>query len=453
MNNYKNIHMIGIGGISMSAIAEYFLSLNYNISGSDHQDSKIIRDLRARGAKIYLTHDKNNINKNLDCVIITNAIENNNPEIIKAQELNIKIFNRAEILGEIIKAYKFSIAISGCHGKTTTSSMLSEILITDKKDPTLFLGGILSSTQKNFRMGKSSYLLLEACEYRDSFLKFFPAYSIINNLDLDHLDYFKNLEHITRSFQEFANNTQELLVINQEIKSKFNLHNKQVISFGLTQDSDIQAVNINYNKFQCAIFSVRDNQTNKIIINNLNLKLPGEYNLLNSLAAIALSYKLKINLLNIKLALENFNGTERRFEIKGSFNNALIIDDYAHHPNEIKAILNTARKINHKTLWCVFQSHTYTRTKILLNDFAHALSLADKIIILDIYAAREKNIYNIHAQDLVDQINLFNNNAIYIDSFEKAKAYLIKHIMPHDLLITMGAGEAYKIADNLIKNN
>jgi UDP-N-acetylmuramate--alanine ligase len=453
LKNIKYIYMIGIGGISMSSIAEYLLEKGFVVTGSDREESKVINNLQARGIFVNIGHKKENINKHIDLIIYNSAIHDDNSEIIEAKRLNIKLLSRSEVLGEIIKAYHHSVAVAGCHGKTSASCMISNILILSQKDPTVFLGGISNASKNNFRMGYSDYLVTEACEYQDNFLKFFPEVAVITNIDIDHLDYFKSFDNIKASFKKFANNANEILVVNQKDKDTFEGYNKKLYSFGITDDSDFQAVDISYDKYQCGMFSVKDNKTNIVIIKDIKLKVPGDYNIMNALAAITVAYAFNINPEVIKRSLENFCGVERRFEIKGKFKEALIVDDYAHHPNEIIATLKSAILMPHKTLWCVFQSHTYTRTKALFDDFAKALCLAERVIVLDIYAAREENIYGITSQDLVNKINELNGNAIYIDSFEKTEQYLTQNIYAGDLLITMGAGEAYKIGEHLISNN
>jgi UDP-N-acetylmuramate--alanine ligase len=447
LKNKKNIYMIGIGGISMSAIAEFLIKKNFSVSGSDNSYSETVKKLEKKNIKINIGHKSKNILSNIDLIIYSAAIKKDNPEIIRAKELNIKICDRADILGEIIDEYKNSIAISGCHGKTTLTAMISEILIYAKKDPTIFLGGQLLSNKINFILGKSDYIVVEACEFHDSFLKFKSSISIINNFDIDHIDYFKTRENLIKSFNKFAEQTKNKVIINAECCDLFkNINKKNKIVF----DFNKNVRKIDFDDNQLATF---DFICEKCEIKNIKLKIPGKYNVLNAIAAISTCLELNVDPLEIKYSLENFCGTARRFEFKGNFNSAKIFDDYAHHPSEIRETLNTVLKMNHNDIYCVFQPHTYSRTKILFNEFAKELTNKNiKTIILKIYAAREKNIFDIKEEDLVKKINNLGGNAIFIKEFNDVEKYLIKNIKQNDLIITMGAGLAYQIGENLLKN-
>lgn len=448
LDNYKKIYMIGIGGISMSAIAEYLACKNYEVSGSDRTNSKITDRLKEKNIKVYIGHDGKNLDESIDLVVYTAAIHDDNPEMIRAKELGIEMVNRAKLLAIIMQNYKYSIAIAGSHGKTSVTAMISEILINAKKDPTIFIGGILPSINENFRLGDSQYFVMEACEYCDSFLNFYPYIGVINNVDLDHTDYFKDLAQMEKSFAKFARNVKDdgIIITNENCIEILQGIDKKIITFG-QENSNWQAIDIIYDENQCAEFYA----VNKDIkLGKIKLNVPGYHNVLNALTAISVAFELKIDESDIKNALENFDGAQRRFELKGFFNNAKVIDDYAHHPNEIKHTIATAKKMHHNKLWFVFQPHTYTRTKKFLNDFAKVLSDVENVILVDIFAAREKNIYGTSSKDLADEINNLGGNAIYLKTFDEAVDYLKEKVDKDDLILTVGAGDVYKIGEKLL---
>ena len=385
LDKYKNIYMIGIGGISMSSIAKYFCLMGFSVSGSDRNMSEVINDLRKENIKVNIGHDKKNITQDIDLIIYTAAIHEDNEELIRAKELNIKIISRAEVLGLIMQRYKYSVAVSGSHGKTTVTAMISQILIEAKKNPTVFLGGVLNFLEeKNFVMGKSDYFVIEACEYCDSFLNFEPFIGVINNIDWDHVDYFKDFNMLKESFKKFALNVKKdgAVVINNKNKDLIKDIDREKIFFGDNKKNIWHAENIIWDDEQCAKFSA---VKNSLVIKDIKLKVPGYYNVLNALSAIGAAEKLKIDFDLIKKALENFSGVERRFEFKGIYKGAKIFDDYAHHPNELKELVLMAKKIKHNNLYLVFQSHTYSRTKKFFNEFAEILSKCENVILVDIY--------------------------------------------------------------------
>lgn len=434
------IHLIGIGGISMSAIAEYFLLQGNVVSGSDRTDSDLIGTLRTKGITVHIGHAAQNILPDIDLVIYTAAIDMSNPEIIRANELSIRLVDRATILGEIMSHYKYSIGIAGSHGKTTVTAMLSEIIT----DSTIFLGGLLSG--KNFRFSQSQYFITEACEYCDSFLKFKPLVTVINNVDFDHPDYFKNIQQVEKSFTTFAKGTKPngTVIINKDYKHVVP-NEIDCLTFG-DQDANVIANNIRFDQMQLSTFDVISEYGN---IKDIRLSVPGKHNVLNALAAISSALFLKVDSNVIKQNIEGFKGTTRRFEYKGRFRNTGVIDDYAHHPNEIRLTLETAKQLKYNKLWCVFQPHTYSRTKYLLDDFVEALQLADEIILLDVYAAREQNVYGVSSKDLQPKIK----NAVYCSSFQDAEEYLKRNVSyeDNDLIITMGAGNVNVVGENVIQ--
>ena len=450
---YKKLYFIGIGGISMSGLCEILLSEgDYNILGSDNNNSELIQNLIKKGVTVYIGQNENNITSDIDLVIYTAAIKDDNPEFIKAKQLGLKMLERSEFLGNLMKAYKYPLCIAGTHGKTTTSSMVSEVFLQAKTDPTISIGGILSSVNSNFKVGKKDYLVLETCEYCDTFLKFNPHSAIILNIDADHLDYFKDINQIYNSFKKFANLIKEdaCLVINSDIKDYEKITENlkcNVITYGQNENSMWKAKDITFDEFGCATYKAYYN--NKFMY-NIKLSVVGIHNIYNSLSVCALANFYNLDKDSIEIGLNNFKGTNRRFQYKGTFNNMKIIDDYAHHPTEILATINATKSQNINKLWCVFQPHTYTRTKALLDDFAKSLLDVDNILICDIYSAREKDTGEIHAKDLVNKINELGKNAIYIDSFETGKQYIEENCQKNDMLITMGAGDVYLLGEMLL---
>jgi len=450
--NYKKIHFVGIGGISMSSLAQILKSKGCQISGSDSNESDITKELEKIGIKVYKGHSKDNITKDIELIVYTAAVKQDNPELEQARKYNIKIIDRAELLGLMMKNYTYPISISGTHGKTTTTSMITEIFLNAGKNPTVSIGGMLNSINGNFKIGSNDYFIVESCEYCDSFLKFKPYSAIILNIDKDHIDYFKNIENIYSSFRKFAQLIPKngFIVINNNIKDVEKITKDlecEIITYGLKSNSMWYPENITFDENGFPSYNVINNNEK---IAEIKLNVVGEHNVLNSLAAFVLSYRHGINIDDIVKGLLNFKGTHRRFEYKGEFNGIKIIDDYAHHPTEIKATLSSVIKNNKNKLWAVFQPHTYSRTKSLLNEFSKSFDYADNIIILDIYAAREKNTGEIHSKDLVEMLNKRGKNAIYINSFENAQNHLIQNCKKGDIIITIGAGNVYEVGENIL---
>lgn len=452
-NNPIHVHFIGIGGISMSGLAEVMLSKHFTVSGSDSKASALTDDLAAKGALIKIGQCAENISEHVDLVVYTAAIHPNNPEYAQALHLGIPMLTRAQLLGQIMKTFDTPIAISGTHGKTTTTSMVSEILLHADTDPTLSIGGILKDIGGNFRIGSSGYFVTEACEYTNSFLSFFPKISIILNIEEDHLDFFKDLADIRESFRRFAAliPADGILIINADIPDYQEITQGlscQVVTFGMHTDCDYRPADITYNERACASYTLKRPGDRDLCI---RLSVPGDHNISNSLAALALADVLKLSDEACLRALREYSGTDRRFEYKGTVNGITIIDDYAHHPTEITATLQATQKYPHKTVWCIFQPHTYTRTKTFLKEFAESLSLADKVILADIYAARETDTLGISSQTLQAEIRKLHKECYYFPSFEEIQSFVLENCISGDLLITMGAGDVVKIGENLLK--
>ncbi len=448
-----HVHFIGIGGISMSGLAEILLSRKFPVSGSDSHESALTDQLAAQGAVVHYPQMAENITDDIDVVVYTAAIHPDNPEFRAAQEKNLPMLTRAQLLGEIMRNYKEAINVSGTHGKTTTTSMITEILLEAHKDPTVSVGGMLKDIGGNIRVGGQETFVVEACEYTNSFLSFFPTIEVILNVEADHLDFFKDIDDIRHSFKLFAEKLPEdgLLVINKDIKHSeyFTQALKcRVVTFGHEKDADYTANFISYDKFAHPSYTLFYKGEE---LARVELGVTGEHNIYNSLAAVAVARSLDIPMETILRGLKRFTGTDRRFQKKGSVNGFTIIDDYAHHPQEIAATIEAAKKYPHRKLWIVFQPHTYSRTAALLDDFAGALSQADEIVLADIYAAREKNTIGISSDDLRKHMLEQNTNVYYIPKFEDIEDFLLQHVEEGDVLITMGAGDIYKVGDDLLK--
>ncbi len=448
-----NIHFIGIGGISMSALAEICINKGYKVSGSDANESYLLEKLRSQGADIFIGHKKEHISDNIDMVIYTAAVHKDNAEMIAAKEKNKLTMNRAAFLGQIMREYKNSIAVSGTHGKTSTTSMLSTIFQYADLDPTILVGGNLSTIGGNVKIGNSDHFITEACEYVDSFLNFNPKIAIVLNIEEDHLDYFSGIDEIKASFNKFGKllpkdgyfiingddeNTEDIL---HEIKAS-------VIKYGTNTCNDAILKNINFNENGHGVFDLEFKGEN---LGTFELSVPGLHNIYNAAAAILTAYVSSIDLELIRTNIKAYGGVGRRFEVKGNYNGALVVDDYAHHPTELKATLSAAKKMKQSKLWCIFQPHTYTRTKSLLNEFAEAFYAADKVIITDIYAAREQDPGDIHSKDLVEKLYQNNVDVTYISKFEDITDYLRDNVKDNDLVITAGAGPIYQVAEALIQ--
>ena len=451
-NQPIHIHFIGIGGISMSGLAEILLEEHFTVSGSDAKESDLTRHLEHMGVQIFYGQKAENIIDGIDLVVYTAAISETNPEFARAKEVGLPMLSRAELLGQIMDNYKQSIAVAGTHGKTTTTSMISQILLQAKCDPTISVGGILKAIDGNLRVGKSDVFITEACEYTNSFLNFRPKYSIILNVEAEHLDFFKDIQDIRHSFHLFAKNTLEngAIIINGDIEHYEELVKDlapAVLTFGRTASSDFYPENITFNEKACATYDAMF-RGEKLMTVSLNV--PGMHNVTNSLAAIALAKDLKISDENILAGLSAFGGADRRFQYKGCVDGVTIIDDYAHHPTEIRATLTAAEKYPHKRLVLVFQPHTYSRTKAFLDDFADVLSMADVVVLADIYAAREKNTIGISSKDILTKLEENGTECYYFPSFSEIENFLLENCVNGDLLITMGAGDIVNVGESLL---
>lgn len=453
--NFKNpikIHFIGIGGISMSGLAEVLLKEGFQVVGSDMAASNMTERLEQQGIKISIGQKSSNITDDIDLVVYTAAIHPENEEFQAVIAKNIPMLTRAELLGQIMSHYQHAIAVSGTHGKTTTTSMLSSILLANNSDPTILVGGILDSIGGNIRVGNSQVFITEACEYTNSFLAFQPKISIILNVEEDHMDFFKDIHQIEDSFKAFAHKLPDdgLLVINGDMDClpyiTKNL-NCKVITVGLKDHNHYSVSNIEYDHLGNGHFDLLECGK---IIEHIDLSVAGAHNITNALACIAVACHLNIPFPMIKKGLIAFGGTKRRFEYKGTVNGVTIIDDYAHHPTEIEATLSSIAHYPHREAWVVFQPHTYTRTKAFLKEFASILSTCDHVILSDIYAAREKDTGEISTADLFLEMKKYDVDVHYFPTFAEIETYLLKNCQKDDLLITMGAGNIIDIGESLL---
>lgn len=448
-----SIYFVGIGGISMSALAEILHSAGFQVSGSDWKESPITQGLAAKGITVKYGESADHITRDIDCAVLTSAVKDTNREFLAIKELGIPYLTRAQLLGQIMQNYHCSVAVSGTHGKTTVSSMISEILLEADTDPTLLIGGIYKPIAGNARVGGKNYFLTEACEYTNSFLSFHPTIGVILNIEEDHLDFFKDLADIRNSFREFARllPANGYLIMNKDIENYLEIAGDlpcKVITYSLSdQTANYYPENISSDALGHPSFTAHCQGTSDV---ELTLSVAGMHNIGNALASLAVADCLSVSRSLSRQALKKFHGTDRRFEYKGTIAGITVVDDYAHHPTEITATLTAAKGLPHQTLWCVFQPHTYSRTKAFLDDFAKALSLADKIVLAPIYPARETDTLGMSSSLLAEKINLLGGDCKYFESFDEIENYLLENCIKGDMLITMGAGDVHKIGENLL---
>jgi UDP-N-acetylmuramate--alanine ligase len=447
LDTAKKFHFIGIGGSGMCPMAEIMLTKGYTITGSDIGESDTLDRIKSYGIKVYTTHAASNID-DTEAVVYSAAVKQDNPELVAAREKGIPTFERSVMLGMVTEKFPNTIAVSGTHGKTTTTGMITEILLSAGKDPSAIIGGKLPSIGGNGRAGSSENMVCEACEYVDTFLQLHPAISLILNIDSDHLDYFKNVDNIIKSFRQFAKQTTKRIIINGDNanarKAVEGLTHAEILTFGYGPSNDFYIADKNEENTACEDFSVmyHDKRLCKI-----TLKVPGEHNMMNAMAAFAATYSMGIDVKYIKAALEKFSGVHRRFEILGKFDGVTVADDFAHHPTELKAVLTSAVRMGYHEIWAIFQPHTYSRTYLLLDEFAKVLKIPDHVIMTEILPVREENTYNIHTSDLEAKIP----GSCHFETFEEIANYVIGKAAPNDLIITIGGGDIYKCANLIVK--
>lgn len=450
----KPIHFVGIGGTSMSGIAEIVLSMGFKVTGSDMNLSSVTEKLEKSGIKIIQGHHADNV-EGASLIVYTAAVKQDNPELVHAKEIGIECMERADFLGEITKLYQETISICGTHGKTTTTSMISLAFLEAGKDPTVQVGAEIRQLDGfNYRVGKSPFLVLESCEYVRSFLKFHPKTVVLLNIEEDHLDYYKDLNDIKSAFKEFVELVPEngFIIVNSDDNNCMDVIGNakgKIITIGINNNSaDFYADNIKTNENGFFEFDVHFTDKKYTI----SLSVPGYHHIYNALSTIAtgISYGIEIEIL--QKSLNEFTGASRRFEYVGKFNGAKIFDDYAHHPTEIKATIEAASKMKYNKLWVVFQPHTYSRTKALFNEFIDSFNKVDELVLIDIYAAREPFDETISSKILTDKINEKYHNCTYQPTLGEAVNYLKENLQENDMLLTIGAGTVTKIGYQLIES-
>ncbi len=439
-------HLVGIGGVSMSPLAEVLRKTGVEISGSDMNDSATVERLRSLGISVAIGHRAENV-RGADLIIRTAAVHDDNPEIAEAHALGIPVFERAQAWGSIMRGYKNALCISGTHGKTTTTSMCTHIIMAAQMDPTVMIGGTLPLLGSGYRVGHGDTIILESCEYCNSFLSFFPTVAVILNIEADHLDFFKDLDDVEHSFRAFADLVPEngLIVANRDDANTMHTlegETRPVLTFGL-EEGDVHAANLTWNHGLPTFDIIYRGE----VFTRVDLHVPGEHNVKNALAAAAAAIALAVSPKAVSEGLNAFRGAGRRFEHKGTFHGAEVYDDYAHHPGELQALLTAAQALGYERILCAFQPHTYTRTKALFDDFVKVLRQPDITLLAEIYAARETNELGISSRDLADQIP----GSIYCPTLADVTAKLKELARPGDLILTVGAGDIYTAGEALLR--
>lgn len=446
LDRVKRIHFIGIGGSGMCPLAEILNAEGYQLSGSDNSASDTLERITSYGIPVHMGHKPENID-GAELIVYTAAVKQDNPELVAAKEKGIPAIERSVMLGLVTKRYSRAVAVAGTHGKTTITGMLSQILIGSGFDPSAIIGGKLPFIGGNSYVGHSDIIVCEACEYVDTFLQLHPAISIISNIDADHLDYFGTLDRIKQSFNQFAKQTSSLLVINGDDENSIDAVKDvelQKLTFGLGESNDYRAVNVKSGTGAHQSYTLYHKGE---MLTDIVLNVPGKHNVFDSLAAAATAHYLGVTPRAIAENLEKFTGVHRRFEILGKPCGITVADDFAHHPTELKAVLHAAMDMGFKNVWAVFQPHTFSRTAMLLDDFAEALSIADNVILSEILAVRETNTYNIYAKDLADKVD----GCVWFKTFEEITEYVCSKAKDGDLILTIGGGNVYMCANMILK--
>lgn len=447
LKNIHRIHFIGIGGSGMRPLAEILHSRGFVLSGSDNNESDNLVRIRALGIPVFMGHDAKNI-KDADMVVYTIAVGNDNPEKVAAEKAGIPLIERAQLLGWISRQYSNTVAVAGTHGKTTTTSMLAQVLLEADKDPSLFIGGRLPLINANGRSGNSDIMVCEACEFQDHYQAMTPAVSIILNVDADHLDYFGTLDNVIASFAKFSAKTTGHVIYNAEDentkKAIAALPKDTCISYGFSPACDWYAQNV---RTENGAYGVYDLYHAGEFITEISLGVPGEHNVSNSLAVATAAFLCGVSPKEIADGIKHFRGAGRRFEFIGEANGITFVDDYAHHPTEIAATISTAKKMPYKRVWAVFQPFTFSRTARHLDEFADALKLADEVVVSDIMGSRETNEWNVHSTGITDQIE----GAHFLATFPEIADFVSQNVKPGDMVLTMGGGDVYKCARMILE--
>lgn len=446
LENVKKIHFVGIGGSGMSPLAEILFARGYALTGSDHGESDNLNRIRALGIPVTMGHAPENID-GADMVVYTAAVPADNPELVAARDRGIPVVERAKLLGWISRQFGNTVAVAGTHGKTTSTSMLCQILLEAGTDPSIFIGGRLPKLNANGHAGTNDTMVCEACEFKDHYLEMTPAIGIILNVDADHLDYFGDLEGVKRSFRRFAEQTTGAVIYNGDDRNTVDalagLTGKKLISFGLGDGNAWQAKNIRTVR---GAYGVYDLWHNGERLGEIELGVPGEHNIVNSLAVAAAAELCGMTFAEIDAGIRAFHGAGRRFEFLGTYAGVTVADDYAHHPTEIAATIGAAKKLEHRQVWAVFQPFTFSRTARHLAEFADALALADHAVVSDIMGSREVNEWGVHSTQITDRIP----QGVFLATFSEIADYVAAHVQPGDLVLTMGGGDIYKCARMIV---
>lgn len=445
LSNVKKIHFVGIGGSGMCPLAEILRKRGYELTGSDNSESETLDRIRSYGIPVTMGHKPENVD-GAELVVYTAAVKQDNPELVAAREKGIPTVERSVMLGMVTRRYQNSIAVSGTHGKTTTTAMITQVLMGAGVDPSAVIGGKLPLIGANGRAGGSNTIVCEACEYVDTFLQLTPAVSVILNIDADHLDYFKNVENIIRSFHQFSEQTTKLLVVNGDNANSMKAVEGialPILTFGFDPKNDYWADDVEPTKGAREHFTIRKHGEK---LADVTLSIPGRHNIYNALAAFAVAHSMGLEPAVIAANLHAFTGVHRRFEILGNFGGITVADDFAHHPTELTATLTAAKQMGFHAIWAVFQPHTYSRTYLLLNEFAKALAIPDHVVLSEILAVREENTYHIYAKDLADKVP----GSVWFKTFEEITNYVTKKAEPGDLILTLGGGDVYKCAHQIV---
>lgn len=447
LDHVKKLHFVGIGGSGMCPMAEILFHKGFQLTGSDLNESDTLERIKGYGIPVSMGHRVENIG-DAECVVYTAACKPDNPELVAAREKGIPTLERSVMLGMLTRKFKRPVAVSGTHGKTTTTAMLTEVLIDGGMDPSAIIGGKLPMLGANSRVGHSETMVVEACEYVDTFLQLYPAVSVILNIDADHLDYFKTVDNIVKSFHQFASQTSQLIVVNGDnalaMESVKGLTHAKIVTFGMSDKNDYYPTEMNEEDTACEDFTLTYHGEK---LGRVNLIVPGEHNMMNALAAAATAHCLGVDPASICTTLGKFTGVHRRFEVLGKFEGVTVADDFAHHPTELTAVLTSAVRMGYHEVWAVFQPHTYSRTYNLLDDFAKALSIPHHVVMTEILAVREENKWGIHTSDLAEKIP----GSVWFDSFEEITDYVMAHAQPGDLILTLGGGDIYKCANLFVE--
>ena len=445
----KHVHFIGIGGSGMYPLAQILHSKGYYLTGSDNNETETLKAVRNMGIKVFLGQDAKNI-EGADLIVHTAAIMSDNPELIAARQSGAKVVERSELLGLVTSWYNKAVCVSGTHGKTTTSSMLAHIFLAENIDISTVIGGKLKAIGGSGRAGTSDVMVCEACEFSNTFLKLYPNISVILNIDADHLDFFKTMDNLRASFTKFCDNTTDILVVNGDDENTMRAVNAssfggQLITFGKTSKNRYYPENIEKVSDFRTDFDIMENGRK---IERISIHVPGAHNVINAVAACAAALSIGCDPVNINKGLETFWGAGRRFERLAEINGITVVDDYAHHPAEVAATLKTAKAMSgFKRVWAVHQPFTYSRTATLLDDFAEALQIADKVVLTEIMGSREKNTYNIYSADLCAKIP----DGKWFPTFDEVARYVADNAESGDMIITLGCGDVYKVAFEIIE--